>query len=99
MTEAMYYVLLALCTPLHGYAIMGAIEELSRGRVVMGPGTLYGILSRMEKEKMIALEEADGRRKIYKLTSAGREALRQEYLRLKAMVADGTTLVEEGDNG
>ena len=44
---------------------------------------------------MIALEEADGRRKIYKLTSAGREALRQEYLRLKAMVADGKTLVEE----
>ena len=98
MTEAMYYVLLALCKPLHGYAIMGAVGELSQGRVAMGPGTLYGVLNRMEKENMIELEEADGRRKIYKITSAGREALGQEYLRLVAMVADGKALVEEGKN-
>jgi len=95
MTEAMYYILLALCQPLHGYAIMGAVGELSRGRVPMGPGTLYGVLNRMEKERLIELATTDGRRKTYIITAAGREALCQEYLRLSAMVADGKDLIEE----
>ena len=46
MTEAMYYVLLALMRPNHGYQLMHAIGEVSRGRMQMGPGTLYGVLSR-----------------------------------------------------
>ncbi|WP_315115270.1 PadR family transcriptional regulator [uncultured Clostridium sp.] len=98
MTEAMYYVLLALCEPLHGYAVMEEVKNISNGRVVMGPGTLYGILTRMEKEKLITLEESDGRRKIYALTSSGYEALKQEYLRLSKMVDDGKILFEKGDS-
>ncbi len=97
MTEAMYYVLLALCQPLHGYAIMNAIEDISRGRVNMGPGTLYGVLTRLEKEQLIELEQDDGRRKVYSITTTGREALRDEHRRLTAMVADGSFLMEEGE--
>lgn len=96
MTEAMYYVLLALCKPLHGYAIMSAVQAISRGRVNMGPGTLYGVLTRLEKEKMIKLEEDDGRRKVYSITPVGLDALREEYRRLQGLVADGSFL-EEGE--
>lgn len=88
----MYYVLLALRKPLHGYAIMEAIANISRGRVVMGPGTLYGVLTRLQKEKLIALTADDGRRKTYLLTPAGRTALREEQARLKTMVQDGERL-------
>ena len=97
MTEAMYYVLLALRSPLHGYALMNAITEVSQGRIEIGPGTLYGVLSRMEKEKLIFLEEKDGRRKTYKLTDQGAAALKQEYIRLAALVRDGQKLLGEGD--
>ena len=62
MTEAMYYVLLALHRPAHGYQLMQQIARASRGRVQMGPGTLYGVLTRMEKEGLIVLSENDGRR-------------------------------------
>ena len=65
MTEAMYYVLLALMRPNHGYQLMHAITEVSNGRLKMGPGTLYGVLSRMQKDGLISLAEDDGRRKTY----------------------------------
>ena len=98
MTEAMYYVLLALHRPAHGYQLMQKIARVSRGRVQMGPGTLYGVLTRMEKEGLIVLSENDGRRKTYLLTNAGMKALRAEYSRLRAMVRDGAWIGEGGTN-
>ena len=98
MTEAMYYGLLALHRPAHGYQLMQQISRASRGRVQMGPGTLYGVLTRMEKEGLIVLSENDGRRKTYLLTNAGMEALRAEYSRLRAMVRDGAWIGEGGTN-
>ena len=95
MTEAMYYILLALLRPGHGYGMMQRIRELSGGRLVMGPGTLYGVLSRMNREGLIVLTGEDGRRKNYAITPAGREALLAEYNRLKQMVADGGILEVE----
>jgi DNA-binding PadR family transcriptional regulator len=96
MTEAMYYVLLTLMNPNHGYQLMHSITEVSNGRLHMGPGTLYGVLSRMQKEGLIVLEEDDGRRKTYKVTTEGKSALRTEYNRLRNMVRDGSVL-KEGD--
>lgn len=55
MTEATYYILLALMKPGHGYGMMQRIKELSGGRIEMGPGTLYGVLTRMNKEGLITL--------------------------------------------
>lgn len=95
MTEAMYYILLALREPQHGYALMDAITEISRGRLLMGPGTLYGVLTRLRKDKLITLEEDDGRRKTYSLTPAGKAALQDEHARLIAMVEDGKWLQDE----
>ena len=95
MTEAMYYILLALLKPGHGYGMMRRIKELSGGRLEMGPGTLYGVLSRMNREGLIVLTGEDGRRKNYAITNAGKEALLKEYQRLKRLVQDGS-LLEEG---
>lgn len=95
MTEAMYYVLLTLMNPAHGYRLMNAVTEVSKGRLHMGPGTLYGVLGRMEKDGLISLSEDDGRRKTYAITDTGKEALKQEYRRLKSLVEDGGILEEE----
>ena len=96
MTEAMYYILLALLKPGHGYGMMQRSKELSGGRLEMGPGTLYGVLSRMNREGLITLTSEEGRRKNYAITDTGRAALLTEYKRLKRLVADGKLLeVEE----
>lgn len=96
MTEAMYYVLLALMRPNHGYQLMHSITEVSNGRLKMGPGTLYGVLSRMQKDGLISLAEDDGRRKTYRITPEGEQALHIEYGRLKALIKD-SSILEEGD--
>lgn len=95
MTEAMYYVLLALLNPNHGYQLMSAIEEVSGGRIHMGPGTLYGVLTRLQKEGLINVIDFDGRRKTYEITEEGLAALKEEYKRLECMVRDGIRLKEE----
>ena len=95
MTEAMYYILLALLRPGHGYGMMQRIRALSGGRLEMGPGTLYGVLSRMSREGLIVLTGEEGRRKNYAITRTGRDALLAEYRRLQQMVADGAVLEVE----
>lgn len=94
MTEAAYYILLALLHPGHGYGMMQRIRELSGGRLVMGPGTLYGVLSRMSREGLIVLTGEADRRKTYAITDQGRENLRREYDRLRHMVEDGKIMEE-----
>ncbi len=94
MSEAMYYILLALLEPLHGYAIMEKVHEISKGRIQIGPGTLYGILKRLEKDHYIHLANADGRRKVYQMTAIGERALRKEFKRLSSMVEEGKALME-----
>lgn len=89
LTEPMYYVLLTLHTPRHGYDMMQMIQEMTDGRVKVGAGTLYSLLARFEKEQVIQQVEDDGRRKTYKITEKGKEVLREEHERLKAMVSDG----------
>ncbi|SHI18143.1 DNA-binding transcriptional regulator, PadR family [Sporobacter termitidis DSM 10068] len=94
MTEAMYYILLALLKPGHGYGMILRIRELSGGRLEMGPGTLYGVLTRMKKEGLIKLASEKDRRKTYAITDNGGKALLDEYARLKLLVRDGAILEE-----
>lgn len=98
MTEAMYYVLLALMNPNHGYQLMTTIEQISNGRINMGPGTLYGVLTRLLKDELITIIEDDGRRKTYAITVEGKSALMEEYKRLFNMIKDGSIL-QENNNG
>ena len=96
LTEAVYYILLSLLQPLHGYGIMQNVEQLSGGRLRLAAGTLYGAISSMlEKGWIAALDNAaDSRKKDYVITETGREVLRAEYARLKELVANGRVALE-----
>lgn len=97
LTEQMYYILLALWEqPMHGYRIMQHTARLTRGRLVIGAGTLYALLARFEEEGYIALSGTEEGRKSYQLTRAGRAALEQEFDRLRRQVADGAEFLGKG---
>ncbi len=97
LTEAVYYILLSLMEPLHGYGIMQNVEKLSGGRLRLAAGTLYGAISSMlEKGWITALGgAADSRKKEYVITETGREVLRAEYKRLKELVENGRAVLEK----
>jgi len=89
LTEPMYYILLALTEECCGVDIMERVKKLSRGRVVVGPGTLYAMLAKFEQKQIIRLTASEGRRKSYVITDYGKEELRKEFDRLNALVLDG----------
>jgi len=95
MTETAYYILLCLIESRHGYGIMQHAEEITNGRLKLGPGTIYGTLSKLEKDKLIVSVAEKERRKIYKLNETGRELLKLEIKRLREMVRNGND--EMGD--
>ncbi|MDZ4169741.1 MAG: helix-turn-helix transcriptional regulator [Coriobacteriia bacterium] len=99
LTETVYYTLLALGTPLHGYGIMQRVAEMSGGRVRLGAGTLYGALATLAERGWI-VGVGDGgtdRRKDYVITEAGRAVVTQEISRLQELLAAGGRF--EGGNG
>nr|MBR4281335.1 helix-turn-helix transcriptional regulator [Clostridia bacterium] len=101
LTEAVYYILLSLMEPLHGYGIMQNVERLSGGRLRLAAGTLYGAISSMQEKGWItALDNAaDSRKKEYVITGAGKSILRSEYERLKELVENGRAALEkEGED-
>lgn len=89
LTEPMYYLLLALITPQHGYGIMQNIAALTEERVQLGAGTLYALLARFETEGIISQIMVKDRKKIYQITPKGAEVLTEEFCRLNRMVEDG----------
>ena len=96
LTEAVFYILLSLTQPLHGYGIMQNAQELSGGRVRLAAGTLYGALNTLlERGWITALTaERDSRKKEYVITQAGREALQAELARLRELVENGSRILE-----
>ena len=97
LTEAVYYILLSLVTPRHGYGIMQEAERMSNGRVRLAAGTLYGAINALlERNWIKAVPGAeDSRRKEYLLTDSGREALIAELERLKELVRNGEIVLGE----
>ena len=95
LTEAVYYILLSLYSPLHGYGIMQNTLRLSNGRVNLAPGTLYGALnSLLEKGWICSLPgEKDSRKKQYEITELGKEVAKRELLRLRELLANGEKIV------
>lgn len=95
LTETVYYILLALLEPAHGYLIMQKVEELSNGEVRLAAGTLYGAIQNLLKLKFIRpIESDDSRRKVYAITEAGKEILRLDFERMKHMIK---VMEENGD--
>lgn len=95
LTEPMYYILLALTEECCGVDIMDKVREISQGRVLVGPGTLYAMLAKFEENGVIRLTASEGRKKSYIITDIGRDMLWQEYVRLQVMVRDGSRFLGE----
>jgi DNA-binding PadR family transcriptional regulator len=95
LTEAVFYILLSLYQPMHGYGIMQNVGRLSGGRVNLAAGTLYGALTTLlERGWIRALpEDRDSRKKEYAITDAGRLTAQAELLRLKELVANGCEIL------
>ncbi len=89
LTESMFYVLMALCRgEMCGIDAAAFVEERTRGRVQLGPATLYTVLGKFEKEKYIKEVRVEGRKRTYRITDKGRKAFEEELARLKQCVAD-----------
>ena len=82
MTETGFYILLCLQQEMHGYSIVQKVKELTDGTILLSPGTMYGSLSKMEKDRLIALIREEEKRKIYQITDLGREVLALEKERI-----------------
>lgn len=91
LTEAVYYILLSLYKPMHGYGIMQNTKELSNGRVSLGAGTLYGAINTLLEKGWIKLlpNEEDSRKKDYQITELGKEIVNAEILRLEELIRNG----------
>jgi DNA-binding PadR family transcriptional regulator len=95
LTEATGYILLALTQPLHGYGVMQKIEQLSDGTVTVGPGTLYGAFSTLEKDGLIVKVGEEERRKSYTLTEKGRSILQEHFRRMAILLGNAKLLQGE----
>lgn len=101
LTPAVFHILFALSDgDLHGYAIMRAVERMTKPPLKMGPGTIYGSLERMERTGLVREREqaSDGKRRLFGLTPLGRRVLRAEAARLKhlAGLVEDRGLLPEG---
>lgn len=96
MTEAVYYILLSLLEPMHGYGIMQNVEKLSNGRVNLAAGTLYGAINTLlEKGWITALSsDKESRKKEYQITKQGKEMLLDEIIRLHELLENGTHILK-----
>jgi DNA-binding PadR family transcriptional regulator len=95
LTETIFYVLLALGKPLHGYGIMQQVNELTHGRVPLGAGTLYGALTNLTEKGWIRPLGGGGdqRRKEYVITADGRAVVAAELERLQELVRNGRRMM------
>lgn len=94
MTETAYYILLCLKNPEHGYGIMQRVEQLTDSRIKIGPGTMYGTLSKLETQLLIEQVEEVDRKKIYTITEKGLQLLTFELNRLKELYENGLKIME-----
>lgn len=93
MTETIFYTLLALLEPNHGYGIMKFVKELTNERIKMGTGTLYTMLGRLVEDQLIVVvNETDGK-KTYQITQDGRTLLLLEQERLEKQCDNGKKIL------
>ena len=90
LTESMFYVLLSLLRQERcGTEIVQFVDDITAGRVPLGPGTLYTILGKFQEEGLIWETAVEGRKRTYAISDRGRALFRQELNRLKLCVQDG----------
>lgn len=97
LTEAMYYILLAVRKPNHGYGIIQEIEQLTKGRVILGAGTLYGAIQTLQKKEWIRIYSVDTesrKKKEYIITETGRKVFEAERKRLEELLNNAKVMEE-----
>jgi DNA-binding PadR family transcriptional regulator len=85
MTESGFYILFCLQNPQHGYGISQQVKKMTGGSVTISAGTMYGSLSKMEKDGLIRFIREEEKRKLYQITDLGREILRVEIGRIERL--------------
>lgn len=91
MTETAFFILFCLRKPNHGYGIVQMVEKITEGAVKLTPGTMYGSLSKMEKDNVIRFVREEDKRKIYQITDLGLEVLQTELKRIERLY----TIIQE----
>ena len=82
MTETGFYILLCLREEAQGYSIVQRVKDMTGGEILLSPGTLYGTLSKMEKDGLIRFMREEEKRKLYQITPLGQEVLGLEMKRI-----------------
>ena len=95
LTEQMFYILLCLKDECCGMDIMTRVEQLTAGRVRVGPGTLYNLLEQFAEAGFIRQTRVEGRRRRYILTEKGRKTLEDEYQRIRTLARDYARMMGE----
>lgn len=85
MTETGFYILLCLQKEMHGYGIVQKVSEMTKGEILLSPGTMYGSLGKMEKDGLIQFVREEDKRKTYVITQLGREVLELESKRIRRL--------------
>ena len=85
MTETGFYILFCLQKERHGYSITQKVKELTEGQLSISPGTMYGTLSKMEKDGLIVFVREEEKRKLYQITELGRQILDLETQRIERL--------------
>ena len=85
MTETGFYILYCLQAPNHGYGVVQTVERLTDGEIRLAPGTMYGSLSKMEKDGLITFVRVEDKRKLYVITPLGDEVLQLELKRIRRL--------------
>ncbi len=85
MTETAFYILLSLAVPLHGYGIIKHVEEITGGRIRLGSGTVYGTLTRMQRDGIITVFADEERKTVYEITGAGKRLIAAEIKRINEL--------------
>lgn len=85
MTETAFYILLSLTEPRHGYGIIKHVEELTKQRVRLGSGTVYGTLTKMQRDGIITVFADEERKTVYEITGVGKKLMLAEINRLKEL--------------
>lgn len=86
LTEVTFFILLALYQARHGYAIMQFVEEKTKGRLIIGAGSLYGALESLNQKGWIRIYDAsDARKKQYIVTDEGKHVAERELKRIQSL--------------
>lgn len=97
LTETMFLVLLTMLEENYGYKVSKEVEEITNGRIVLGPGTLYGAINNLNKKGWIKLVDKDeGGKKVYIATDIGRELVSLEIDRMRNLVLKGENKLNKG---